>query len=434
MEPRLIDAEIRDGVRRFALGGDPSMEPRLIDAEILVGKNDRNGVARWTFNGAASHRRGDLSRSGLVHRKLCAFNGAASHRRGDLGQLALDVSVFRAFNGAASHRRGDRLLHHVVRVGDLPSMEPRLIDAEILRSRASNCAGIALQWSRVSSTRRSVVHLLERWRHRGPFNGAASHRRGDLALVALPAQSDVAEPSMEPRLIDAEITSRFLRSVTSAASFNGAASHRRGDLPKEELDPFLDALLQWSRVSSTRRSSSSEKTFAPCSLPSMEPRLIDAEILAPLASMVGWFPLQWSRVSSTRRSCSRRGILGTRASAFNGAASHRRGDPISVLVLLARSKTLQWSRVSSTRRSLLEMRRRRRASVPFNGAASHRRGDRASMGSRDANAFPDRLQWSRVSSTRRSWQHENADPRARAFNGAASHRRGDPLRRKEVAP
>ncbi len=59
-------------------------------------------------------------------------------------------------------------------------MEPRLIDAEIDRDFANGQTAVRpLQWSRVSSTRRSIG-TVEQLRTVPTFNGAASHRRGDL--------------------------------------------------------------------------------------------------------------------------------------------------------------------------------------------------------------------------------------------------------------
>ncbi len=112
----------------------------------------------------------------------------------------------------------------------MPSMEPRLIDAEIPDT--------------INLSRLATVS----------FNGAASHRRGDLDEDSK-MSSCRGFPSMEPRLIDAEIAYPFFISASHFSAFNGAASHRRGDLDDfRTAESLLRARLQWSRVSSTRRS------------------------------------------------------------------------------------------------------------------------------------------------------------------------------------
>ncbi len=181
------------------------MEPRLIDAEIRALLSCWPSLTK-TFNGAASHRRGDRRPVAIVHTASAPFNGAASHRRGDPSAIR---------SQACGYFR--------------PSMEPRLIDAEIFETEDASRADGA-SFNGAASHRRGdlAADLLRMPFATIPFNGAASHRRGD------------PEDDTRMKVIDFAFNGaashrrgdrRYLRLWTALGlPFNGAASHRRGDL------------------------------------------------------------------------------------------------------------------------------------------------------------------------------------------------------------
>ncbi len=511
-----------------------SMGPPLIAAEDpavpLAGDRDRRPMR---FNGAAAHRGGRRARGpGGSTQRRSGFNGAAAHRGGRpslassteraTGSASMGPPLIAAedaaggssrrwgptcFNGAAAHRGG----RPDARRGcprapgaNRASMGPPLIAAEdpqrrtrpsIATSRASmgppliaaedasvrltgQRLGVALQWGRRSSRRKTLHRFRVRIERGARFNGAAAHR-GGRRVASVTRASVVSTASMGPPLIAAEDAGactgpeatvmlqwgrRSSRRKTrqrpewrhgeighasmgppliAAEDVMAAALVSRWGSPAASMGPPLIAAedealplppsppvgpLQWGRRSSRRKTCHSRRhRSSQGSSASMGPPLIAAEDspYPPLATERPLPQLQWGRRSSRRKTRGEPRDDLRQMRLQWGRRSSRRKTRVMV-VLLTACVALQWGRRSSRRKTRSRRPSRAPTSPSFNGAAAHRGGRRASC-SADTDERPPPASMGPPLIAAEDTSPAFEPPAATCFNGAAAHRGGRPL-------